>query len=77
MKPIKHKLIEDLKVSNSAVKLREAVEKAIKDEVITREEYDRIITIAAADGVIDTHEQIILKEFHQMIYDQDIKFKTL
>ena len=74
MKP--HKLVEDLKVSKSAVLLREAVEKAIQDEVITREEYDRIITIAAADGNIDKHEQAILKEFHQMIYDKDIKFKV-
>jgi hypothetical protein len=72
---IKHKLIEDLKVSGSAIKLREAVEKAIADGCITREAYDNIITIAAEDGVIDKHEQIILKEFHQMIYDKDIKFK--
>lgn len=72
---VKHKLIEDLKVSKSALKLRDAVEKAIKDECITREEYDAIITIAAEDGHIDAHEEIILKEFHQMIYDKDIKFK--
>jgi hypothetical protein len=73
----KHKLIEDLKISKSALKLREAVEKAIKDEIITREEYDAIITIASEDGNIDAHEEIILKQFHQMIYDKDIKFKKL
>jgi len=73
----KHKLIEDMKVSKSALKLRELVEKAIVDEVITREEYDEIISIATEDGNIDRHEAAILKEFHQMIYDKDIKFKKL
>ena len=71
----KHKLIEDLKISSSAVELRAAVEQAIKDESITREEYDEIITIAVRDGYVDAHEEIILKEFHQLIYDRDIKFK--
>ena len=71
----KHKLVEDMKVSKSSLKLRERVEQAIKDEVITREEYDSIITIASEDGHIDAHEAAILKEFHQMIYDKDIKFK--
>lgn len=71
----KHKLIENMKVSPSAVKLRERVDKAIKDELITREEYDSIMSIANADGHIDNHEAAILKEFHQMIYDKDIKFK--
>lgn len=71
----KHQLIEDMKVSKSAIKLRELVDKAIKDEIITREEYDAIMAIASEDGHIDNHEAIILKEFHQMIHDRDIKFK--
>ena len=73
----KHNLIEALTVSKSALKLREAVENAIQDGIITREEYDNILTIAVEDGHIDKHEQAILKEFHQMIYDKDIKFKKL
>lgn len=72
---MKHKLLEDAKVSKSALKLREAVEKAIKDGYLTRDEYDNIINIAAADGNIDKQEEVILKEFHQMIYDKEIKFK--
>ena len=74
---MKHKLLEDAKVSKSALKLREAVEKAIKDGYLTRTEYDNIISIAAADGNIDKQEEVILKEFHQMIYDKEIKFKKV
>ena len=71
----KHKLVENMNVSSGAVKLREAIDKAIEDSVITREEYDRITTLAAEDGEIDAQEQVLLKEFHQMIYDKDIKIK--
>jgi len=72
---IKHKLVENMKVSSSAVKLREAIDKAVEDSFVTREEYDRIITLASEDGEIDSQEQVLLKEFHQMIYDKDIKIK--
>jgi hypothetical protein len=71
----KHKLVENMKVSSSAVRLREAIDKAVEDGFITREEYDRITTLAAEDGEIDAQEQVLLKEFHQMIYDKDIKMK--
>ena len=71
----KHKLVENMNVSESAVKLRQAIDKAVEDGFITRDEYDRIITIAAEDGEIDPQEQVLLKEFHQMIYDKDIKIK--
>ncbi len=72
---IKHKLVENMKVSSSAVKLREAIDKAVEDSFVTREEYDRIITLVSEDGEIDSQEQVLLKEFHQMIYDKDIKIK--
>jgi len=64
-----------MNVSETAVKLRKAIDKAVEDGFITRDEYDRIITIASSDGEIDPQEQILLKEFHQMIYDKDIKMK--
>jgi hypothetical protein len=71
----RHKLVENMNVSSSAVILREAIDKAVEDGFITREEYDRIITMAAEDGEIDSQEQALLKEFHQMIYDKDIKMR--
>jgi hypothetical protein len=71
----KHKIIEDMKVSKSALELRKRVDDAIEREFMSIEEYDKIMSIANADGHIDNHEAAILKEFHQMINDGDIKFK--
>ena len=72
---MKYKLLENAKVSSSALKLREYVEKAIKDGFITHEEYDTIINLVSADGHVDNHEQAILSQFQQMIHDKEIKFK--
>jgi transcriptional regulator CtsR len=62
------------KISKSSLHLREKIEKAIDDEVITREEYDEIIHIALEDGVIDKHEKALLSELQQMIEDKVVKF---
>lgn len=64
----------DNKISGSSIKLKEMIEKAIEDHVITREEYDKIIHIATEDGVIDRHEQALLSELQQMIEDKAVKF---
>lgn len=62
------------KVSDSSIRLRERIEKAIEDERITREEYEEIINIATEDGVIDKHEQALLSELQQMIEDRVVRF---
>ena len=62
------------KVSDSSIRLREMIEKAIEDHVITREEYDKIIHIATEDGVIDRHEQALLSQLQQMIEDKMVRF---
>ena len=64
----------DNKISESAIRLREMIEKAIEDHKITREEYDKIIYIATEDGVIDRHEKALLSELQQMIEDKAVKF---
>lgn len=64
----------DHKVSDSSIRLREMIEKAIEDHVITREEYDKIIHIATEDGVIDRHEQALLSQLQQMIEDKMVRF---
>jgi E3 ubiquitin-protein ligase DOA10 len=73
---MKHNLIEKTKISVGAVKLREIVDEAVKTGFISHDDYDKIINIVSEDGHIDNHEQAILTEFHQMIHDKDIKFKT-
>ncbi|MEN8115989.1 MAG: hypothetical protein ABFS16_03365 [Bacteroidota bacterium] len=62
------------KVSESAMRLRKMIEKAIEDHKITRDEYDMIIHIATEDGHIDQHEQALLSELQQMIEDGLVKF---
>ncbi len=61
-------------VSESSIRLKKMIEKAIEDHKITREEYDKIINIATEDGYIDQHEQALLAELQQMIEDRVVKF---
>lgn len=61
-------------VSESAIRLREMIEKAIADHKITRDEYDKILNIATEDGYIDRHEQALLSQLQQMIEDRLVKF---
>ncbi len=62
------------KISDSSMRLREKIEKAIEDEVITREEFDEIIHIATEDNMIDKHELALLKELQQMIDNRIVRF---
>ena len=61
-------------ISESAIRLREMIEKAIEDHKITRDEYDQIINIATEDGYIDQHEQALLRALQQMIEEKEVKF---
>lgn len=62
------------KISDSAGRLREMIEAAIDDHIITRDEYDKIIHIATEDGHIDKHEQALLTQLQAMIEDGSVKF---
>lgn len=61
-------------VSESSLRLREAIEKAIEDHKITRDEYDRILNIATEDGHIDSHERALLQQLQQMIEEKEVRF---
>uniref|UniRef100_UPI003216E99A hypothetical protein n=1 Tax=uncultured Draconibacterium sp. TaxID=1573823 RepID=UPI003216E99A len=61
-------------VSESSIRLRAMIEKAIEDHKITRDEYDKILNIATEDGYIDRHEQALLSELQQMIEDKQVRF---
>ena len=64
----------DYKVSDSSIRLKAMIEKAIEDHKITRDEYDKILNIATEDGHIDQHERALLSELQQMIEDRLVKF---
>jgi len=58
-------------------RLREMIEKALKDHIITRDEYDKIIHQATKDGHLDPVEQALIAELQQMIQDGLIRFRAL
>jgi tellurite resistance protein len=62
-----------MKLSESADNLRKAIEKAIEDHKITRDEYDRILHLATEDGDIDPHEKALLRQLRDMIEDKHVK----
>jgi hypothetical protein len=69
-------LIKKMKRINfsESFQLREVIEKAIEDHIITRKEYDNIIDLASRDGEIDRMEQALLSELQGMIADGMVKF---
>ncbi len=60
-------------LTKSGKSLEELIKKAIDDHVITNSEYEEIMEIAHADGVIDAHERVLLQELNDLIADRTIK----
>ncbi|MDY6801840.1 MAG: hypothetical protein SVU94_11555 [Bacteroidota bacterium] len=61
-------------LSESNKRLRQLVNKAIEDHIITPEEYDEILEISFEDGHIDRQEQAMLTELQKMIENKEIRF---
>jgi hypothetical protein len=64
-------------VTKSGAKLADVIKKAISDSVVTMAEYEKILSVASEDGVIDTHEQALLKELNALIEDKIVVIKKL
>jgi len=62
-----------MSISESAARLKIAIEKAIEDQQITRAELDQILNIASEDSHIDRHEQALLDELQDMIESKAVK----
>lgn len=62
-----------MRASESAGRLKEMIEKAIDDALITRAEMDAIMHTANEDGHIDRHEQALLEQLQDMIENKAIK----
>jgi hypothetical protein len=54
-------------ITKSGEALEAVIKRVIEDHVVTSSEYQEIMKAANQDGVIDTHEQLLLKEFKEMI----------
>ena len=62
-------------VTKSGTRLADVIKKAIEDSVITMAEYEEILSVASEDGVVDTHEEALLKELNSLIQDQIVVLK--
>jgi hypothetical protein len=62
-----------MRLTKSGLELKDVIQKAIKDHVITTEEYDEIMKAANQDGIIDDHEQRLLTELQKLIADGSVK----
>ena len=56
-----------MKLTKSGLELKDVIEKAIKDHVITNSEYEEIMKVANKDGMIDDHEQRLLSQLQELL----------
>jgi hypothetical protein len=56
-----------MKLTKSGLELRDVIEKAIQDCVITSSEYEEIMKLANKDGMIDDHEQRLLSQLQGLL----------
>ena len=61
------------KPSLSAADLKSLINHAISDLEITPTEYQQIMDLAQADGIIDKEEKALLSQFQQMISNGTVK----
>jgi len=57
----------------SGKKLADMIKKAIQDCELTTSEYNEILALADADGVIDSQEKNLLKQLQDLLANQTIK----
>jgi hypothetical protein len=60
-------------LTTNGKKLEDIIRKAIDDHVIKNSEYEEIIELAHADGVIDAHEKVLLQELNDLIADRTVR----
>ena len=62
-----------MQLTKSGLELKDVIEKAIQDCVITTSEYDEIMKVANKDGFIDDHEQRLLSQLQGLIANGTIE----
>ena len=56
-----------MRLTKSGLELKEVIEKAMKDHVITNNEYEEIMKVANKDGMVDDHEQRLLSQLQKLL----------
>ena len=65
-----------MSLTKSGLELKEVIEKAITDCVITNSEYEEILETANSDGAIDDLEDRLLSQLQKMISDGTVKRRS-
>ena len=60
-------------ITKSGLELRDVIEKAINDSVITYSEYEEIMNVAYKDGMVDKHEQTLLSQLQRLLENGTVK----
>ena len=63
------------KVSDSSQKMRKILDVAIQEHEIIRDDYDRFLTIASADGHFDTQKRVLLANLNDLMTEQSKLFQ--
>ena len=61
-------------VTRKGQTLEDVIQKAIEDSVITMAEYEEIQSVASEDGILDKHEEALLKQLNELIANKTITF---
>jgi hypothetical protein len=56
-----------MKLTKSGLELKEVIEKAMKDQIITNNAYEEIMKVANKDGMVDDHEQRLLSQLQELL----------
>ncbi len=62
-----------MKSGESGGKIAELIKKAIADGELSNSEYDQILALADADGVIDSQEKNLLAQLQELLANRTIK----
>jgi len=62
-----------MRLTKSGLELKEVIETAIRDCVITNSEYEEIMKMANKDGIIDDHEQRLLSQLNELLGNGTLK----
>jgi len=59
-------------VTKKGQNLADVIRKAIEDSVITITEYEEIMSVASQDGILDKHEEALLRQLNGLIANKTI-----
>jgi len=62
-----------MKLTKAGLELKDLIEKAIKNHVITNSHYEEIMKVASKDGMVDDHEQRLLSQLQGLLENGTVR----